>query len=319
MVDGSIAILIGSTDPEFLAAVQAVSPRLRVYSTADLHQAPARLAEVQIAFGAVSRAQLPEAKSLRWLQTTGAGVNQIVGPETRERGILVTNTSGIHGEALAEHLFGMLLMHVRRLGIAWDQQKERRWRGYDFANSLDEVNGKTLGLLAVGAIGTRLASVGRAFGMRVVGLRRSGARHPLVERMYRPEERLQFLGECDVVMNTLPLTEATRGFLGREELAALPKGAIVVNGGRGPTLSTEALLEALDTGHLGAALLDVTDPEPLPADHPLWTAPNVFITPHYGGGQPDYLWRSGNIFLENLRRYLAGGELLHQVDQEVGY
>ena len=137
--------------------------------------------------------------------------------------------------------------------------------------------------------------------------------------MYTPEERLAFLGECDVVMNTLPLTAGTRGFLGRAEFAALRPGTILVNTGRGGTVDTDALLDALRSGHLGAALLDVTDPEPLPPDHPLWTTDNVYITPHYSGSRPDYGERADAIFLDNLRRYLAGQPLVNVVDKREGY
>ena len=120
-------------------------------------------------------------------------------------------------------------------------------------------------------------------------------------------------------MNTLPLTDATRGFLGRAEFAALKTGAIFVNTGRGGTVDTEALLDALQSGHLGAALLDVTDPEPLPRDHPLWTMDNVIITPHYSGTRPDYGERADAIFLDNLRRYLAEQPLVNVVDKGEGY
>jgi len=179
--------------------------------------------------------------------------------------------------------------------------------------------GKTLGVLGVGAIGGHSAEVGKAFGMRVVGLRRGGGAHPAVERMYAPGERADFLAECDVVLNTLPLTDATRGFLGRAEFAALRPGAVLVNTGRGGTVDTDALLDALRSGRLGAALLDVTDPEPLPPDHPLWTTENVTLTPHYSGSRPDYDERAEAIFLDNLRRYLAGQPLVNVVDKREGY
>lgn len=137
--------------------------------------------------------------------------------------------------------------------------------------------------------------------------------------MYSPDSRLEFFSRCDVVVNILPLTEATRGFMGRPEFDALPPGAIVCNAGRGPTIDTGALLQALDSGRLGAALLDVTDPEPLPPEHPLWRHPRALITPHYSGAHPDYAERAGRIFLENLRLFLDGKPLRNVVDKEAGY
>lgn len=134
-----------------------------------------------------------------------------------------------------------------------------------------------------------------------------------------PEERLEMLGACHVVMNTLPLTEETRRFLGPAEFAALPAGALVFNVGRGGTMDTEALVAALQSGHLGGAGLDVTDPEPLPPDHPLWDMENVIITPHCSGGDRHYAEKAGTIFVENLRRFLAGQPLANLVDKRAGY
>ena len=145
-----------------------------------------------------------------------------------------------------------------------------------------------------------------------------GAR-PDVDGRFSSNDKHGFCGGCDVIMNSLPLTEKTRGFLGAPEFAAMKPGVIVINTGRGATIDTDALLDALGSGQVGAALLDVTDPEPLPADHPLWTAPNVFITPHYSGAHPTYDERANAIFLDNLRRFLAGEPLRNVVDKREGY
>jgi len=315
----SVKVLIGGADAELLAQVRALSNRIELVSAEQVEQRPELIPELEIVYGGLSRARLPEATGLRWLQTGGAGVDGLLTPELRARDFIVTNASGIHAEPIAEHMFGMLLMVTRRLAEAWDQQKTRQWKGYDFGASVQLLAGKTLGVLGVGAIGGHSAKVGQAFGMRVIGLRRTGEPHPHVERMYRPEERLEFFRESDVVMNSLPLTENTRHTMSWEEFAALRPGAIVVNTGRGGTIHTDALVAALREGRVGAALLDVTDPEPLPEDHPLWAMENVYITPHYSGAHPGYQQRAGRIFLENLRRYLAGEPLVNVVDKTEGY
>lgn len=312
-------VLVGNSDPEFLAKVRAVSERVELVTPDELKARPELVGELEIAFGGLGRAQLPDAKRLKWLQTAGAGVNGLLTPELRDRDLILTNASGIHAEPITEHMFGMLLMVTRRLAEAWDQQKTRQWKGYDFGANVSLLSGKTLGVLGVGAIGGHSAKVGQAFGMRVLGLRRTGEPHPHVERMYAERERLEFYRECDVVMNSLPLTEKTRHALSWDEFAALKPGAIVINTGRGGTINTDALLDALRSGRLGAALLDVTDPEPLPEDHPLWTMENVYITPHTSGAHPGYDERAGKIFLENLKRYLAGETLLNVVDKQEGY
>lgn len=314
-----IKVLIGSDDEEFLRQVRAVSERIELVSPQQVKEQPELVSQIEIAYGGLGRAQIPEATRLRWLQTGGAGVNGLITPEMRESDLIITNASGIHAEPITEHMFGMLLMVTRRLAEAWDQQKTRQWKGYDFGANLDLIYGKTLGILGVGAIGGHSAKVGQAFGMRVIGLRRTGEPHPHVERMYTLEEKLAFFRECDVVMNSLPLTDNTQGFMGWDEFAALKPGAIVINTGRGGTIHTEALLDALRTGRLGAALLDVTDPEPLPEDHPLWTMERVYITPHYSGAHPGYNQRAGKIFLENLQRFLAGEPMINVVDKREGY
>jgi phosphoglycerate dehydrogenase-like enzyme len=314
-----LRVLIGSPTPAFLAEVRTVSERLELFTPADLKERPELVKELEIAFGGLSRAQLPEAKRLRWLQTAGAGVNGLLTPELRDSDVILTNASGIHAEPITEHMFGMLLMVTRRLAEAREQQKSRQWQGYDFGANVTLLCGKTLGVLGVGAIGGHSAKVGQAFGMRVIGLRRTEEPHPHVDRMYSEADRLDFYREADVVMNSLPLTDRTRHAMSWDEFAVMKADAILINTGRGGTINTDALLAALRERRLGAALLDVTDPEPLPEDHPLWSMENVYITPHYSGSHPGYQERAGRIFLENLRRYLAGEPMVNVVDKREGY
>lgn len=315
----TLTILLSGDDAAFHARVRALAENIEIVTRRQIEERPELLQNVQVAFGWLSGEQITEAKRLRWLQTMGAGVNGLLTPELRERNLVITNASGIHAEPITEHMFGMLLMHTRRLAEAWERQKTRQWGGYDYGAKVDMLAGKTLGVLGVGAIGGHSARVGKAFGMRVLGLRRSGEPHPDVERMYAPDDLPLFLAECDVVMNSLPLTDKTRGLLGTEELQAMKPGAILVNTGRGATVNTAALVAALQSHHLGAALLDVTDPEPLPADHPLWAMDNVYITPHYSGSHPGYGARAEEIFLDNLRRFLADEPLCNVVDKNEGY
>lgn len=313
-----IKALIGSDSPALRDALRPYADRIEAVTPAQAEQQPDRLAQIEIAYGWLSGDQLARMPRLRWLQTGGAGVEGLV-PHVQADTLTLTNARGVGAAPITEHMFGMLLLVTRRLAQAWDRQKTGQWNDDGLGDRVGLLSGKTLGVLGVGAIGGHSADVGRAFGMRVVGLRRNGGAHPAVERMYTPADRLAFLAECDVVMNTLPLTPATRGFLGRAELAALPPHAILVNTGRGGTLDTDALLDSLRSGHLGAALLDVTDPEPLPPGHPLWTTENVYLTPHYSGSRPDYGDRADALFLDNLRRYLAGQPLVNVVDKREGY
>lgn len=314
-----ITLLLDHHDQEFAAKVMDMSERVTVVSPRDLEENPELWDAVQVVYGGLKPEDVHKAPALRWIQISSAGANRWIQPELQERKILLTTASGIHAHPITEHMFGMLLAVTRCLPQAWDRQKTREWGGYDYNGNVGLLEGKTLGILGVGAIGGQAARVGQAFGMRVAGLRRGGEPHPFVDEMFTPETRLEFFNRCDVVMNILPGTPATNGFMGAAEFAALPDGAIVINAGRGTTINTPALMEALNSGRLGGALLDVTDPEPLPKEHPLWTCPGVHVTPHYSGGHPGYHDRADEIFLENLRRYLAGEELKNVVDFEAGY
>ena len=309
---------IANPSSALLNALRPYQDRIEVVTPAQAEAQPDLMGQIEIAYGWLSGDQIARATRLRWLQTGGAGVEGLI-PHVQSERLTLTNARGVGAAPITEHMFGMLLMVTRRLAQAWDRQKTGQWNGEGLGDRVGLLSGKTLGVLGVGAIGGHSAQVGKAFGMRVVGLRRGGGAHPAVERMYTPEERAAFLAECDVVMNTLPLTPATRGFLGRAEFDALAPGAVLINTGRGGTVDTDALLDALNSGRLGAALLDVTDPEPLPPGHPLWTTENVYLTPHYSGSRPDYDARADAIFLDNLRRYLAGEALANVVDKREGY
>lgn len=312
-----ILVLLGRDDTDLHQKVRDLSPRIEIITGEQLKQSPELMPQIEIVYGGLKREDIPQATSLRWLQNGGAGVNGLISPEMQSSDLIVTNVSGIHARPITEHMFGMLLSVTRALNLAWDGQKQREWK--HLGSKVDSLAGKTLGILGVGAIGEQSARVGKAFEMKVIGLCRSGEPHPDIEEMFTPDTRLDFFARSEVVMNVLPLTEKTRGFMGEKEFEALPQGAIIVNAGRGATIDTQAMLQALRNGHIKAALLDVTDPEPLPADHPLWNEPGVFITPHYSGAYPEYNRDADAIFLDNLRLYLAGEPLHHVVDKTEGY
>ena len=312
-MNSPLVLLLGHDDENLRAQIRQIAPDIEIVVT-DEDDA---LQRADIAYDGVKRDQLDEALKLRWIQVVSAGVNGWPMEQLKARQIQLTTTSGIHAQPITEHMFGMLLMKARSLGKALTLQPQHQWRGNTFPVQL--IAGKTLGLLGVGAIGQHAAHVGAAFGMRVIGLRRGGESVPDVEEMFTPDTRLDFFGQCDVVMNTLPLTDDTRGFMGEAELGALPSGAIVINMGRGATIQTDALMRWLQSDDENSACLDVTDPEPLPSDHPLWDLPNVFITPHYSGSHPTYMERAHLIFLDNLKRFMDGEELRNGVDTDAGY
>lgn len=254
------------------------------------------------------------APKLRWIQSTNAGVEDVL--PVLPPGILLTNASGVHGPKGAEFALAALLMLNHAVPHFVTRQRERRW-DQRFTTTIE---GRTVVIVGVGAFGAEVARLCRRFGLRVLGVRR--APRPLrgVEKMYRPDQLAEVLPRADFVVVTLPLTAETRGLIGRRELDLLPRHAGLVNLGRGAVIDNEALAEKLGRGELAGAVLDVFDEEPLPPDSPLWTTPNLVITPHCAVDDGvRYVARCLEIFFDDARRYLAGRPLRNRVDPKLGY
>jgi len=247
-------------------------------------------------------------------QQWGAGADWLLRyPEVRNRGFILTNASGVHAIQITEHILSLLLAFARRIHHAVQAQACHEWLRLT-NQDVFELWGKTILLIGVGAIGARTAQVARALGMRVLGIRRDP-----VDAMYAPQQLLQVLPEADFVVLTVPLTDETRGMIGEPELEAIKPTAYVVNIGRGGTIRQDALIRALREGRIAGAGLDVFDPEPLPAESPLWDMENVIVTAHYAGLTPHYEQRALDIFVDNLERYVTGRPLRNVVDKELGY
>jgi phosphoglycerate dehydrogenase-like enzyme len=244
----------------------------------------------------------PESR-LRVIQTLTAGVDWLIGsvPEN----VTVCNARGVFDGPLAEWVLGAILAMQRGLIHARDAQHRRSW---DYVEP-PELAGQRVVILGFGAIGTAIAERLRPFGVSIVGVGRTA------RAGVRAIEQLdEVLGDADILVNMLPLTAASRGLLNARRLALLPDGALVVNAGRGPTIDTVALVAELESGRLRAAL-DVTDPEPLPTDHPLWGLSNVLISPHMAGDTPQTLVRAFELAGDQIRRYAAGEPLINRVER----
>ncbi|MEI9939100.1 MAG: D-2-hydroxyacid dehydrogenase [Pseudomonadota bacterium] len=304
-----------------LTRARDISPRIHVITEPEFRARPAWLNEADVLYTQrIAPEQVAAAERLKWVQTFGAGVEWLLTPNLRQReDLVVTNSSGIHAQPIAEHVFGLVLMFARQLHRAVRQQAARKWDGAALQSGVTTLSGATLGIVGLGAIGRRVAAIGAAFGMHVIALKRTAAGAPGVERVFGSDQLVPFLKEAEYVVSTLPLTPQTRGYFGSNEFAAMRSDAVFINIGRGRTVDTEALLRALESNSIAGAALDVTDPEPLPEDHPLWTMENVILTPHYAGAHPGYVQRASAIFLENLARFVAGGQLTNVVDKDAGY
>lgn len=297
------------------ARILEVFPESRIISREELDADPALSEDVEIAAAwPITEASLWPA--VTWLQAWSAGVSPQACANARERGITVTNTSGIHAEPMAEQALAMMLIFARKMqhilcAESWDSQIGSHKPGV--------LSGSTLGIVGLGAIGRRLAELARVIGMRLVAVKRS----PVPEAGFDwvgGQERLHDLAsEADYVFNVLPLTAETTGIISTAFFASMKPSAVYLNFGRGGTTDTNALVAALRAGTIAGAGLDVTDPEPLPDGHPLWTMDNVIITPHYSGQFKGYNAAAMEVFLDNLRRYRDGKELRNVVDTELCY
>ena len=280
------------------------------------------LEDAEIILGNPTDAQIAACPKLKWVQLTNAGVNNYVNrPALMERGIVLTCASGAFGQSISECVLAMVLSLYKHLNLFRDNQGECLWR--DAGRQMSPC-GKKLLVLGAGDIGRSVARIMSPFGVRTVGVRtHAAAGDELFEKYITLDEVDEYLPEADIVVCSLPETEKTIGFLNAERIALLNRNAILINVGRGSLIDCMALADALNKGTLYGAALDVTSPEPLPADHPLWKCKNAIITPHATGGSFGHLTATEEkifeIARENLKRYLKGEPLMNMVNFSSGY
>ena len=275
-----------------------------------------------VLLGFCTHETLNNGKELRFILNYSAGVDRCMSsPLIRERDLLETNMQRIYGPGIAEHAIGMMYMLTRKLHVYHDRQREQQWDRKAVARSeMWEVQGRTLLVVGLGGIGTEIARRAAALGMRVIATRNSSREGPdFVDYVGLAHELDTLAAQADVVVNATPLTPATTGLFDSKFFAKMRPGAYFINVGRGRSVVTGDLIEALNSGQLGGAALDVQDPEPLPPGHPLWSARNVIITPHISAGSDAQMERYWLLVRENLRRYTSGERMLNVVDIRRGY
>lgn len=278
----------------------------------EIHGADARL---------VSEKFLAAAKNLRWVQAQSAGVDRYLGLKNLMENdrIIFTNMKTAHGPVISEHVFAMLL-HLRRdLGVYLDAQRKGVWSRGASAQPV-ALSGTTLVVAGMGGIGREIAKRGKGFDMEVLATVRTAREAPAyVDELGTADDLDGFLARADVVVISLPLTDETLGLFDADRIARIKPEAIIINIGRGPIVDTDALVAALQSGHLAGAGLDVTNPEPLPRNSPLWAMDNVVITPHVASRAQLTGDRRAEIFRKNVELFAQGQELINVVDKEAGY
>jgi phosphoglycerate dehydrogenase-like enzyme len=285
-------------------------------------EADAHIADVDVYIGWDMRTErLAQATRLRWIQTFTAGVDGVDLKGCEARGIPVTNSSGIHAPNMAEHVMGLVLAFARCFSPLIRAQMAHHWREWELREQAFEVGGQTMLIIGHGKIGEALAQRAAAFGMRVIGARRRPERGgaTAAHEVIGIDDLRARIGEADHVVSILPGGASTAGFIDAAMFKAMKRGAYFYNIGRGSAVDQDAMIASLQAGHLAGAGLDVTEPEPLPTDSPLWPMENVIITAHSSGSSPKLMERALPLWIENFRRFEAGEPLLNRVDYDLGY
>lgn len=309
-------------DEAFVRSLQPVAPDVELVAAANVEAAVRAAPGADAVLGYCSSEVLEAGDRIQWIQIFSAGAERCVSvPDVGRRELLLTNAQRIYGPEMAEHVMAMLFAFTRGLYRYIPEQREGRWdRGAVSRDRMWEINGRTMLVVGLGGIGTEVARRAHALGMRVVATRRSSRSGPdFVDYVGLSDELGALVAEADVVVTALPLTPETTGIFDAEFFAAMKPTAYFINVGRGKSVVTDDLMAALESGELAGAGLDVTDPEPLPADHPLWRLPNVIITPHVAASSVQAAERLRAVVRENLRRYVAGEPMLSVVDVGRGY
>jgi len=315
-------VLVWNVAPQAVPALQAAAPGVELLLAKDAKEATALAKDADAVLGFCSAELLAAGPGIRWIQSYSAGVERCVAiPALRERNVLLTNMQRIAGPVMAEHVLALMLAYTRGLYFYIPEQQAARWtRELPPPHRMLALEGKTVLVVGLGGIGVEVAKRASALGMRVTAIRASGRDGPpFVSYVGLPEELGKLAAEADFIVNTAPLTPATTGMFDAKFFAAAKPGAYFVNVGRGQSVVQSELVAALKSGRLGGAGLDVTDPEPLPTDSPLWKMPNVIITPHVSAQSDVDDDARFAIVAENLRRYVAGEKMLSVVDVVRGY
>jgi phosphoglycerate dehydrogenase-like enzyme len=254
---------------------------------------------------------------LRWIQSSAAGMDHCLVPSVIESDVIVTSASGLLADQVAEHTVALIAAWCRSLPAFFRAQQRK-----DFTRlPTRDVHRSTVGIVGFGGVGRRLARLLSVFRTRILAVDMFPLDRPeFVEHLWPPERLDQLLGESDIVVLALPLNDMTRGILDARALARMKRDSLLVNVARGPLVVTDDLIGALRGGHLAGAVMDVTDPEPLPPDNPLWEMPNVIITPHVGGQSKTRQDDVTRLFCENLRRWKEGLPLINYLaDKRLGF
>lgn len=272
--------------------------------------------DILVAWGWMDiRSLLTNAPNLKWIHALSAGVEKIITPELQALDTILTNSKGIHGIPVSEHVFALMLAFTRGLNYFIRNQINKQWK----RAHVDEIHNKTIGIVGLGSIGREIAKKAKGLGMDVVAVKKQQTTELFVDKLYTPEDLNEMLSISDFVVAALPLLPETREYFKLEQFAAMKKSAYFINISRGSIVRENDLITALSDGLIQGAGLDVFEHEPLSETSKLWDMPNVILTPHLAALSPYYLDRAVKLFADNLGRFVQNGEMYNLIDKEKGY
>lgn len=299
-------------------------PQVEVVSVEDADQLGAAVVDADVFVGwHLAPEHFAAARRLRWIHSASAGIEESLFPALVASDVVLTNSTGLHAVCIPEHVLGQMLVLARNFHEAQRLQQRSEWNRFGviaYGSGVRELHGSALAILGAGPIGANLARLAAGLGMRVRVMRRDANRPvPHAEAVVPPDRLPELLGWADFVVLAVPLTAETHNLIGEAELRAMRSTTFLINIARGEVIDEAALVRCLRAGGLAGAALDVFSQEPLPADHPFWSLPNLVVTPHISGYTPTYFDRMLAIFEDNLARFLAGQPLRNVVDKRLGY
>lgn len=314
-------LLIEETRPEHVKKIQEIAPDYELVYKEEkgyTNDFPEENIEIIYGWGDAGRRVIENKNNqVKWIQTASAGVDYLPLEQLKEQGTYVTNVSGIHSIAIAESVIAMILYRTRGLDYSVQKQREKEWQDIE---QLFELKNQTILIIGTGNIGKEVARLAKAFGMKTIGINRSGRPVENIDELYTQKDLFNHIHKGDVVVNILPLTHETKHLYDKDFFKEMKKEGIFINVGRGPSVKTDDLIEALNNEEIAFAGLDVVEEEPLPSDSPLWDTKNVLITPHISGVLEDYTQSVFTLFEPNLKAYVDGEEFVsNQVDLDKGY
>lgn len=310
-------VVLNKLAERHIAAIKSIVPLCNIV-TVEPGEAVAHMpaCDILVTWGWMDiRPLLSNAPNLKWIHALSAGVENLITPELQSINAFVTNSKGIHGIPVSEHVLALMLAFTRGLNFFIRHQASKAWK----RTHVDEIHNKTIGIAGLGSIGREIAKKAKGLGMDVVALKKQPTTELFVDKLYKPEELNEMLSVSDFVVAALPLLPETKEYFKLEQFAVMKKSAYFINIARGGIVHEADLVTALEKGMIKGAGLDVFEHEPLSQESPLWTMPNVIITPHLAALSPYYLDRAIKVFADNLGRFAQNGEMYNLIDKAKGY